>query len=137
MTRRNVHGDWTVKFENRILYNEGHGAGNKEGAVTWLEEVEEMVLSSPESDKTPWVILSDIRDWEGFSLDAWGSLDDIQEWMLAHNCVFIAVLVSTKLMEFATTTNAKVQKFTIYYDYDEAHQACLDKLAEAQSQHNQ
>ncbi|MGF1741458.1 hypothetical protein L4C34_10330 [Vibrio profundum] len=132
MTQRNIHGDWTMSFEKRVVLAKTIGSINAEACVAWLDEMKDKIQSSPEGYTTPWVLLTDSRDWEGGSPESWANIDDILSWMFSHNCIFNAVVVNKKLQIWAGETNLNNQYYKVFYDYDEAYQTCLDKLAEAQ-----
>lgn len=70
MTQRNIHGNWSMDFEGRILKSKITGSTNKEANVAWLEELQQKILSSPVSEAGPWVALIDARDWGMASQDA-------------------------------------------------------------------
>lgn len=132
MAQKNIHGDWSMSFENRILKSEVRGATNAEAARIWLKEAEEYVLSSPEGETTPWVVLNDCRQWNTTALDAWQDHNAVIDWARSHHCVWFATIFSKKIQRFAADNGFQSQQILhFYFDYDEAHQACLDKLREA------
>ncbi|MGF1741003.1 hypothetical protein L4C34_07975 [Vibrio profundum] len=45
MTQRNIHGLWTMSFENRFLITEVQGATNKEAAQAWFNERKRFVIA--------------------------------------------------------------------------------------------
>ncbi|MGF1741742.1 hypothetical protein L4C34_11830 [Vibrio profundum] len=133
MKQRNIHGLWSMHFEGRVLYSEVTGATNKEAAQTWFDEMKQTIISSPESDITPWVYLLDCSKWIGTSLDSWETNNTIADWLFEHNCLFHAVVMPGRLQEFAVKTQMhNTSIIQVFFDYDKAHQACLDKLAQAQ-----
>ena len=60
-----------MSFQGRILYANIIGANNKECSEAWLDDVKNHLFSSPQKDNTPWVLLTDNRQWETSSEDAW------------------------------------------------------------------
>ncbi|MGF1741452.1 hypothetical protein L4C34_10300 [Vibrio profundum] len=122
-----------MSFENRVFLAKTIGSLNAEGCVAWLDEMKDKIQSSPEGDTTPWVLLTDSRDWEGGSSDSWANIDDILDWMFSHNCIFNAVVFSKKLLEWAGDKNLSNRYYKVFYDYDEAYQACRDALTELSS----
>ena len=137
MTQRNTHGTWIMTFDNRMLHNEPTIALNEEGCYEWFEEMKDRVLSSSEGDTTPWVLLTDIREWEGASLEAWPVIDEITTWEKEHYCVFIAVVLKHELYRYTNEKHLNETNKSIIWlfgDYDEAYQACLDALTKAQNQ---
>ena len=76
--------------------------------------------------------ITDSRKWEGGALDSWGDIDEITDWTLKHNCVFIAAVLSTKLMEFSAEKYLVNQNYTVYSNYDLALEECIERLAQAQ-----
>ncbi|MCL9780767.1 hypothetical protein M9194_04855 [Vibrio sp. S4M6] len=132
MKSRNIHGEWSISFENRILHCVGSGAFNAEASAAFFQEVKNTVLNSENGDSSPWVFLSDLRHWQGSSLDSWEEVDKSIEWMTKHNCVFFALVLENKLQEYAeekhVTDRSKHQSF---FDFEQAYQVCMDKLMEA------
>ena len=135
MAGKNIHGHWDMTFENRILLSKSIGATDAEASVAFLKELQELVLSSPEGVTTPWVAISDSRNWGGLSLDAGEATDKITEWVQKNNCIFSAVVMSKKLQKFTTDTALSNQTFTVFFDDDEAYQACKEKLLQANKTH--
>lgn len=133
MAQRNIHGDWSISFEDRILRSQVTGAFNKEGNLAWLENVKSLVLSLQGSNTMPWVAIVDAVGWNMSPPDAAESTNTFIDWMTSSNCLILAIVFSTKIQKFATEERSCGQNIIqIYFDYDEAYQACLDKLAEAQ-----
>ena len=55
-------------------------------------------------------------------------MNDTLEWLSTHNCISITAVFSNKLQKFAADTNLTQGGILhIFFDYDEAQQACLDK----------
>ena len=134
MANCNAHGEWVMTFENRILNNKPTVAANEEGCIEWFEELKHKVLSSSEGDTIPWVLLADLRNWEGLSIESWPIIDEVATWQREHNCVLIAVLPQHQLHKYTNEKYLNDGNKSIlrnFYDYDEAYQACLDKLAES------
>ncbi|MGF1741004.1 hypothetical protein L4C34_07980 [Vibrio profundum] len=91
-------------------------------------------MSSQGSDNLPWVILQDCRQWEITSLDAWSTANDIINWMLEHNCIYVAFVFSIKLQQFAFDSEVhNASNLHFHFDYKEAYQACLDTLEKSQT----
>ncbi|MGF1741899.1 hypothetical protein L4C34_12630 [Vibrio profundum] len=135
MTPRNIHGDWTMSFENRIVKTELTGSFNQEATVVYVNEMKEHVLSSPGGLSLPWGILQNCQHWDMASLDAWGSANEGAHWFMEHNCIVIAFVFSKKVQQFAVTQGLDQHEVIQFFsDYDEAYQVCLDKIAAAQSQ---
>ncbi|MGF1741767.1 hypothetical protein L4C34_11955 [Vibrio profundum] len=131
MKQRNIHGLWTMRFENRILYSALTGPTNKEASEAWLKDLKSHVMTSKEGDVKPWVILFDLRSWSMTSLDAWEANDKNMEWLSEHSCIFLAFLFSKEIQHFAIKKHLKDQSFVhFFFNYDEAQRACLNKLAE-------
>ncbi|MGF1740574.1 hypothetical protein L4C34_05735 [Vibrio profundum] len=134
MPQRNVHGDWTMHFEKRMLFSKVIGETNYEAGLVWFDEMKTLVLSSPERDTTPWVYLLDCREWIGASKEAWESNNAITDWMVEHNCALTAVVLPGKLQAYAIETHiSDMSIMQFYFDYDDAHQVCLDKMLEVQT----
>ena len=79
--------------------------------------------------------LVDAREWKIASLDAWETNNELVDWMSSHNCVLFSFVLSKELQKFAI--ESQINNMSIMqtcFDYDEAHQNCLRKLAEAQRQ---
>lgn len=133
MAQRNIHGEWTMSFEHRIFKSKTTGAINAETCVAWLDDMKDKIFSYHDGVTTPWVHITDSRGWEGGSSDSWEGVDNINNWTLAHNCIFIASVIDKKLYQWAVEANLKNQNYTVFSDYDEAYQACLDKLSEAET----
>lgn len=132
MIQRNIHGDFTMTFENRLLNVESWGATNRELGLAWFDCMQKCVESSPEKYTTPWAALNDCRQWDIASLDSWETYNEVVSWMSDHNCVLLSFLVNRKIQEFAINNGYKDKSILkVYFDYDEAYQACLNKLAEA------
>ncbi|MGF1743291.1 hypothetical protein L4C34_20040 [Vibrio profundum] len=137
MKHRNIHGDWEMFFSDRMLQSELIGSFNKEGGQAWFKEMKERVLTSPDRDERPWATLINARNWDMASSDSWDTNNELANWMPEHNCVLFAVVLSKKIQEFAVEKGMENQKIMkLFFDYDEAHQACLDALFEAQNQPN-
>ncbi|MGF1742981.1 hypothetical protein L4C34_18335 [Vibrio profundum] len=135
MTKRNVHGLWTISFEERILHTKVTGATNTETGQVWLEEMQELLFSSQGSDSLPWVVLNDCRHWDTCSLDAWDYYNEMITWMSEHHCIFYAFVFSNKIQGFAAEKWFDANDILNYFfDYEEAHQACLNALAKANNE---
>ena len=137
MKQRNIHGRWVMRLEGRVLYSKVTGATNKEAAQAWFEEMKQLILSSEDSDSKPWVFVDDTRDWGTAPEDFWEAANELVDWMSNHNCVFMASVFSKKLQSFSWESGFNNQSILqVFFDYDEACQTCLDKLAEAQNLHD-
>lgn len=133
MTQRNIHGTWEMSFEHRCLKSKIKGATNKEAALAWLEDLKYNLRSSPEGSSVPWVVLQDLSDWGAATLDTWGDANANIDWVFENNCVLFAIIFSTGLQEFVMKKGLKDNNYVrFFFDYDEAYQACLAKLAESQ-----
>lgn len=131
MKPRNIHGLWTIRFENRILYSQITGATNDEATQAWFAELQANVEASSEGYTTPWVILNDLTQWGTTTLDTWENANVIVDWFAEHKCVLSALVFSKKFQQFAMSSGLNDQSIIQYYfDYEQAHQACLKKLAE-------
>ncbi|MGF1740147.1 hypothetical protein L4C34_03510 [Vibrio profundum] len=130
MVQRNIHGEWNIRFEDRILYSKVVGATNDEARKAWFEELKSSIQSSQEGFSCPWVILHDLRNWDTATLDTWEGANMFVDWASEHNCLLLAIVFSKKIQHFAMSkglNNQKVLQF--FFNYDEAHQACLSKLS--------
>ncbi|MGF1742794.1 hypothetical protein L4C34_17285 [Vibrio profundum] len=135
MTKRNIHGLWSMDFEDRILHSKLHGAANEEACLVWREQLQDKLLSSPEGDKTPWVSIIDTSgDWDGFTVESWPVINDTVVWQAEHNCALIVVVITKELHNFTH------QKYVSHHEiitaansHEEAYQICIDKLAEVTS----
>lgn len=136
MKHKNIHGSWTVRFENRVLYTKFVGLTNLEASVKYNEEMQSLILSSSEADRTPWVGLTDCREWEGAPQDSGEEADQVLDWAYQHNCIFVAIVFDKKIQQFIAESNSNSKAFSPYFDYDEARQACLSKLAKAKKNHD-
>lgn len=135
MAQRNIHGEWTMSFENRFLRSKVMGATNQEASIAWFEEMKDRLFHSAEGDSTPWVILVDSRTWELGPDDIWDTNNEIFAWSIRHNCVLFSVVYSNAIQKFASVKGLETDcTMQISFDYDEAYQTCLDKLAQAQKQ---
>lgn len=135
MTKRNIHGLWSMRFEKRILHSTLAGPTNKEASEAWLEDIKTLILTSQDSDLKPWVLFFDLRSWDMTSLDAWEANDDNMKWISSHSCTFFAFLLSKEVQHYAIKKGLQDQSFCrFFFNYEEAYQACLDKLTEAQNQ---
>ncbi|MGF1743177.1 hypothetical protein L4C34_19385 [Vibrio profundum] len=90
-----------MRFENRMLLSEVRGSTNNEAAAKWLEDLKKHILSSLGGCELPWTVLIDGRDWELTSLDSKKGNDELITWSQEHRCALYAIVVSTKLQEFA------------------------------------
>lgn len=117
MTKRNIHGDWTMNFEGRISRSTIMGSTNNEAAINWSKDVRNLVQSSEEGTNSPWLMLNDCRDWNMASMDAWDTNNQIIDWSVEHQCILVAAVLSKKLQEYAFTTGFRnqgvLQFFTI------------------------
>lgn len=135
MGQRNIHGKLSITFENQILETKVTGATNTEAAQAWLKEVQDLVHSQNDGEIKPWVIFADNRHWDTSPTDAQQANSELVKWMSDNNCLLFAFLLSKKLQKFALETQVNDTSIMQYFfDYDEAYQACLDKLAKAQSE---
>ncbi|MGF1741424.1 hypothetical protein L4C34_10160 [Vibrio profundum] len=131
MTDRNIHGDWSITFKDRFMLFVVKGATNDAAALAAFKEIKQLVLSSPQSDKTPWVFLNDGRQWEMDSANNEEIYADLLRWLEEHNCIYYALVNSSKIQEFALERqipNLGILEFS--FDYDEAYATCLRKLEE-------
>ncbi|MGF1742329.1 hypothetical protein L4C34_14850 [Vibrio profundum] len=91
-------------------------------------------MQSLDADSTPWVAISDNRQWDLSTPDSEGEMNNIVDWMQEHNCISFAIVFSNQLQEFGAEKKLNDQSILNFsFDYDEAYQECLNKLAEAQS----
>ncbi|MGF1743274.1 hypothetical protein L4C34_19945 [Vibrio profundum] len=135
MTPRNIHGEWSMSFENRFLHVESFGATNRELGIAQMNELQKHLESSSEKYSTPWVILNDYRRWQLASQDAWETYNSIVTWMSEHNCVFLAFVITNQMQNFALEKGLHTDEILqFFFDYNKAYQTCLDKLSEAQWQ---
>lgn len=133
MTEKNVHGLWTLTFENRLLYSKVDGSTNSEASEIWFKEMNELISASPEGFDKPWVALIDCRDWELAPPDFWEATNVLINWMSEHNCLLYALIFSNKVQRFAVEQGFNNQPILRYFfDYDEAFKYCLDKLNAAE-----
>ncbi|MGF1741456.1 hypothetical protein L4C34_10320 [Vibrio profundum] len=133
MTPRNIHGDWKMHLEGRILYSKVVGGINEEATKAWFEEMKQCILSSTDGDTKPWVLLNDCTEFLGAALDSWEAINEVTDWECQHNCVLLATVISNKVQNYLMDTILNGQlALHVYFDYDEAYQACLEKLAEVQ-----
>lgn len=129
MTSRNIHGHWTMNFSAQTLYSKLTGPTNREAGDAWFEEMKQNILTSPNGDSLPWVSINDCRDWNMSSLDSWEANNTTVEWMYEHNCVLLTIVFSKKIHRYAFEKGLNDQHIVrFFYDYDEAYQACQDKL---------
>ena len=64
-----------------------------------------------------------------------GDTNDFVGWLSQHNCRSFSLVYSNHIQRFAADKGIINQDIMrIYFDYDEAYQTCLDKLAQAQKQ---
>ena len=101
MPPRNIHGLWTISFEQRLILSEVSGPTNEEMSNAWFDEVKRKVESSPQGYIAPWAILHDCRNWDLASADSWGSVDVIVDWFSEHNCELFVIVFSKKIQHFA------------------------------------
>ncbi|MGF1743280.1 hypothetical protein L4C34_19975 [Vibrio profundum] len=134
MIQRNIHGEWAFTFEGRLMTTKLVGQSNREASLAWFKDMKSNLLSSPESDRSPWVLLFDCTEWLLGPEDIADTNNKIMTWMTSHNLVFEAAVFSYKLQEFAIDQQDFDTKSVLhyFYDYDEAYQACLNKLADFQ-----
>lgn len=138
MKQRNIHGLWEMNFENHCLNCKFMGATNESAACAWFDEMKHHVLSSPDKGKLPWVALSDMREWGISSLDVWEKNNEILEWMMGNGCMYVSMVFSKELQRFSFEQGVdNLQPFRFFTDYDEAKQACVDKLASVHTDLNQ
>ena len=135
MAQRNIHGEWTMSFENGILRTKVVGATNAEAGEAWLNELQTLLRTSTEGTAKPWVMFADNRQWDISPLDARQANNALVDWMSHHNCVLCVFVLSKKLQEFALESQINQKgMMQIFFDYDKAYQACLDKLVEVRNQ---
>ncbi|MGF1739926.1 hypothetical protein L4C34_02370 [Vibrio profundum] len=130
MKRRNIHGESVIRCENHLIHSTVIGATNNEYSLTWFEEVVEHLESDQNNTIKPWVLLHDCRQWLGSSEDSWETNNRQTEWMLNNGCVLLAVVLSRKLQDFTLDSKIETSNYLVFFDYDEAYQACLDKVEE-------
>lgn len=134
MTERNIHGEWTMSFETRILKSEVIGTTNAEAGKLWFKELDRYLLASEEKYDAPWVILLDCRQWNMTALDTWEVNNEITTWLSNNGCIFEAMIFSKKIQYFDAQQGLDNHKIIHYFfDYDEAYQAGLDALADAKN----
>ncbi|MGF1742172.1 hypothetical protein L4C34_14010 [Vibrio profundum] len=138
MTQRNIHGVFTMTFDNRVLDSKVVGETNKELSLEWFEELQRLLFSSSEGDTLPWALLHDCSQWIGSSMDAWEANNTITDWMIERNCVFSAIVVPGQLQHFVVEKEIKNQEITHFFtNREKAYQACLDKINEVNKRQNQ
>lgn len=99
--------------------------------------LQENLRSSEAGHSVPWVVLHDLRDWGTATLDTWESANESIDWILKNNCVLFTIIFSKDLQNFVLKKGLRDQDIIrFFFDYDEAYQACLDTLDEAQNQRN-
>lgn len=97
MPARNIHGQWSMVLEGRVLKSEIVGSTNSEASFAWFEELKSNLLSSPEGISTPWVICIDCRQWEGSSQDNSDAHHIVTDWAKQNNAVMCAFVISKKI----------------------------------------
>lgn len=131
MKRRNIHGDWTMSFEKRVLRSSVIGSTNQEASKAWLNELKHTVTSSAGGSVEPWVMLIDGSLWEMSPDEVWDTNNEFVAWVASNNCIFLAFVFSKKIQSFALEKGLDDNSiFSVYFDYDEANQACLEKLTD-------
>ncbi|MGF1740288.1 hypothetical protein L4C34_04230 [Vibrio profundum] len=136
MAHRTPHGNWTMKFKGNLLHCWTSGSTNTEAALAWFEEMKRRVSERADKD-APWAILIDCREWDICTPEQWDANNFIMTWQREHGSCFLAVVYSNKLQEYSAKIGLGDENSSyhvIFFDFDEAYQACLDKLTEAQSQ---
>ncbi|MGF1740588.1 hypothetical protein L4C34_05825 [Vibrio profundum] len=130
---RNIHGDWTMSYEDQILKSTLIGAFNQEANLSWFNEVKQTVTTSSRSKKY-WVALLDAQNWEMSSQGNQETNEEIMNQLMVLGCLGLYMVFSKKVQEFALKEEMQEQSFLqSFFDYDEAYQACLDVLAEAKN----
>lgn len=125
MPQRNIHGDWTMNFEGRILKSKVIGATNSEASMAWFEDLKSNILHSPEGVDTSWVGLIDFRDWQGSSLDSLSQYQVATTWATQNNAIMCACVISKKLQGYSLkqlNDNMPDDFNQYFFDYDEAYQ---------------
>ncbi|WP_428789327.1 hypothetical protein [Vibrio profundum] len=126
-----------MSFEKRILHSKVTGSTNKELSQAWYEDMKKHILSSSNKNTLPWVVLIDSRNWEMASQDIEEITNETINWAREHGCCLFCTVTSKKIQQFALNKEFGHQSIvTMSSDYDEAYQACLNKLSEAQNQHS-
>ncbi|MGF1742983.1 hypothetical protein L4C34_18345 [Vibrio profundum] len=133
MTQRNIHGNWTMTFEDGLLCSKIKGATNKEASQAWFGEMAHIVDSYQANEPIPWAALIDARDWEMASMDMWEANNELVDWMEKHNCVLFLFILAKKMQKFAIETQIdSLEIIRFSFDYAQAYQTCQAKLKEAQ-----
>ncbi|MGF1742793.1 hypothetical protein L4C34_17280 [Vibrio profundum] len=135
MTERNVHGEWRLSFENRILLTQVSGSTNSEAVKAWLKEAIDLVDSSHFGLESAWAVLVDASDWGMSPGDSWEAHNIMVVELEENNCQIFAVVFSKKIHEFSLEQGFQDKGMVqLFHNYDEAYQACLDKLSEVEYQ---
>ncbi|MGF1742759.1 hypothetical protein L4C34_17110 [Vibrio profundum] len=135
MTQRNIHGEWTMSVEDRLVRSKVSGSTNKELSLAWLKDLKTHLSFSSERELEPWVLLLDCREWVGASQDAWETNNRNTDWMADNHCIFEAIVLPGKMQLFAAETELNDQSIIHYFfSYGDALQACLDQLTELHHQ---
>ncbi|MGF1743052.1 hypothetical protein L4C34_18700 [Vibrio profundum] len=92
------------------------------------------VLNSEDKDLTPWVLLNDCRDWNTALPEASEVVEDTVAWMMVHNCILFSNVFSKKIHTFSADQLFNGQSIVRFsFDYETAHQDCLDVLSKTAS----
>lgn len=82
----------------------------------------------------PWVCLVDARDWKLSPQDAWRAANELTSWMYQNHCALMAIVLSNKMQQFSFDKELSHSDILFSFDYDEAHQSCLNALAGSKNQ---
>ncbi|MGF1739892.1 hypothetical protein L4C34_02200 [Vibrio profundum] len=129
MVNKNIHGNWTMSFDDRFLHSEVIGSTNTETSMAWFEELKQRLLNSTDQDTVPWVALVDSRRWNIGPAELWDANNVLIKWCSEHNCIFFAVVYANKLQEFSAKQGIDPEStMQIFFNYDEALKECQHKL---------
>ena len=126
MKPRNIHGEWSISIENRLVHSIVSGATNREASLGWFNELQETVESSPKKYDTPWVIFHDCRNWIGAAPDVWETNNMIMSWLAEHNCIFMASLLPGKMQIY--NTEAEISDKSILIDWTLSIKSLINTL---------
>lgn len=95
--RFGAHGDFSVAYRQNVMVMCLLGSFNLEGAHALFARMQTCWVEMGRPVR--WATLTDLRDWEGGTLDAFSFARTMQNWAAEHGAVAGALLFSERFME--------------------------------------
>jgi len=123
-----VHGNFTVKLNNNIIFVELDGAFNEHGVLGWVNEIKTIIA---QLNGERFAILMDMRKALGGTPESFKVSDQYNSWLNQQNMVAKALIYPSSVYEDMDNTlvpSKKNQNTRVFHDFVEAETWLLEEF---------